>query len=176
MVSPLCGAVAGCLTFVIDAVAGSSLLTPIPLLPMYPVYATQHSIVFVDGEAPEALVAYDPTTGERLWTHEGREFQRGYVTGDGTLVVPSLRQTDSGVQFEVERIDPESGASVLVLTRSATEDLALWPEVSSDTRAVIGPGPSIELAPDDSGQLVGSIVDLATGAVDEGAVRLTVTP
>ncbi len=119
------------------------------------------SVVLAGSADSSRLVAFDASSGRQLWARDNAEFQNRYVTTDGRLVLSYIdRATDV---FRVSVIDPQSNAERMLLERDPNEDLALWPEFSTDTTAAIGIGGPLEASADQRPVTPVRLLDLATG-------------
>jgi len=106
--------------------------------------ATGDDVAIVGSDPATWVAGIDLQTGKELWRRQADEMWLGYVTSDGYLVQASLAHTPSGPVFSVERIDLHTGSAAVVVRRPASGPIGLWPELSTDDEAVVGPGFNID--------------------------------
>jgi hypothetical protein len=174
LVTPICSPALGCVTQVVDMVTRTTRATKIPLLEdRYPVFATDDVVLYMPGEVTFTIDAYDIATGQALWSRSGDEILAGYVTSDAMLILELLTAPRT---YAIERVDPRSGHTSVIDSRPRTKDVTLWPELSSDTIAVIGPAPRITFAQGLSATVKLDLLDLSTGEYTADAWELSIRP
>jgi hypothetical protein len=107
-------------------------------------------------------------TGKVLWHLEATSFWQGYLTGRGALI----QQRYAGSQLEVIEVDLATGSVSVLVTVPAEADLTLWPELSTDSTAVLGTGGRLSEAGMTSDSVQLSTVDLDTGEWETDAYSL----
>lgn len=132
-------------------------------------------LVIVGSADSDWIAGLDLSTGERRWTRQAAEFQHAYATGDGRIVQALVDRAGVPV-FRLEILDPATGTGRAILTRDATDGLALWPEVSDDSTAVVGAGASFADAATARRSIHAAAVDLGTGRLDADALELDLGP
>jgi outer membrane protein assembly factor BamB len=169
VVTGLCDVQGSCASTTIDVTSGEALGSLEGLVEV--VLVSDAVGVANDGHT---VSAFDLTTGEALWERGADVLAGGYVASDGTMIGCWITADNVRV-FAIERTDLLTGASTRILERPASEDWTLWPELSTEGLASIGHGGRVhELAL--AGQpIVGSTVDLASGAMEEESIRLADT-
>jgi hypothetical protein len=127
---------------------------------------TADGVAVVGPDSATWVAGIDLDTGKELWRHQADEVWLGYATADGKLIQGSLSHRDGGALFVVESIDLVSGRSHNILETPVNGPIGLWPDVSSDESAVVGPGFSVEDALLRTGgkRVLADVYDLSTGA------------
>jgi len=120
------------------------------------------------------LAGIELSSGSTLWELSGREFGDGYSIHDDALVQKSLDILNSRPQFEISVIDLRSGTGRIVFAASPDEDWRLWTRLSSNNFAVLARGSSFSSAAQVSNRIVGSTLDLETGAFEADAIDFAV--
>lgn len=168
VLTSLCAFDRGCENSLVDVADGSTVRTLPGTTPA--IIATDRFAVTYDGHS---VTGIDLRNGEAVWARsdEDLEFSGGYAIAGQRLVTAWLDRTAAPI-FRIELIDLPSGRGNVIAERDFSEDWTLWPELSGEASAVIGHGGRIGDAATDGKPLEAAVVDLATGAFDDGAVRL----
>jgi hypothetical protein len=118
--------------------------------------------------------AGDMTSGELLWTKTAEWFEAGYLASADMLVQPRGLSERDVRSYEIVLIDLKTGAEETIYSRPVDdESLVLWPELSSETVAVMGFGYFVT----DAGQSASvplTTLDLSTGDLSANAYELTI--
>ena len=103
------------------------------------------------GDSPGFLDAIDIASRRTLWSLDG--WEGSYATSDGNTVI--IQRHDLRAPSELEAVDVRTGAlRPLLRLDGAMSGYSLWPELSDDRYAVLGPGSPLAYA---FGQGVNSI-------------------
>lgn len=116
----------------------------------------------------------DLDSGKLLWTLPDADYSFGYVVADAALI--QARRVEHGGAFasEILRVDLQSGAFEILV--SSDEDLSLWPGLSNDRVAVLGPGGRLEEAGLFESTATVATLDLSTGNLERGALTIALHP
>lgn len=129
--------------------------------------------VLIFGPDPATTIgAMDLATGKELWSLGAKGFGYGYLTGGGSLVEERLLDDRGTLRFEIVVIDTATGALRTLFVVPPAEDLTLWPELSTDTVAVLGRDGRLVDAGGPSSVVELNTLDLATGRFTEGVFEL----
>lgn len=158
----------GCENSLIDVADGSTVRALPGITP--PIIATDLFAVTYDGRTVSGI---ELLSGKAVWARSDGdlEFGGGYAIDGQRLVAAWLDRTAAPI-FRIETIDLVSGRGDTV-TELDSSDWTLWPELSGQTSAAIGHGGPMRSAAAEGNTLEAAVVNLATGTLNDRAVRLT---
>jgi hypothetical protein len=127
----------------------------------------------VDGDVAIGIGAVDLASGALLW-RMAADIGPGYLTSRGTIV-QDRGVTRQGVRrYEIVLIDLRSGGQSVIYSRPVDDQsVVLWPELSSDSVAVLGFGYFESDAGQESSVAL-TLLDLVTGRLSPNAFTLAI--
>ncbi|MEJ7749407.1 MAG: hypothetical protein WKF56_08895 [Candidatus Limnocylindrales bacterium] len=112
-------------------------------------------------------------SGKELWRTSAGEYYQAYFTSDGQFVV-AMSEAGTKEPYRLIAITATTGKQRLVKSFDSQKERTLWPELSTDTVAVVGDGGAFPGTVADGKTAVGSTVDLATGQVTTDSVKINI--
>jgi hypothetical protein len=129
--------------------------------------ATDELMTF--GSDPASTIgALDLGTGEVRWTLKADSFWQGYLTADGRLVQQSY---ESGAT-DIIAVEMTTGRGRTVWSAPIDEAPVLWPELSSDSVAVLGTGGTLVDAGAADAIVSLDLLDVGSGGLTDDGYEL----
>jgi len=162
-------AVAACVVDVLDPASGRAhrFNLSAPAVPL----ATTDDVALFSPDDGTALFAYRLRDGKVVWSPRGagsRAFGAGYVTADGTTYLSMGAGARAGDET-LSRFDVATGEADVIWSGSGR---TLWPQLSTDSTAVLGQGGRLEEAFLRADTAQADTVDTRTGTLRAGQINL----
>ncbi len=125
------------------------------------------------GDVTKEIQGVSIDTGKELWRESAGEYYQAYFTSDGQLVI-ALSEAGAKEPYRLIAIKATTGERRLITAFDTLVERTLWPELSTDTFAVVGDGGTFPGTVADGKTATGSTVDLATGEVTRAAVKIDI--